>query len=286
MGKWTAGLLIVAATSWATASRAAEPRQAAESPQEEVLKKNGLKPLGPIYVLETEADVKQKVSEVKLLSKQLKNARLKQQSTLSPQEYQARVQGLTPQIAQLRAELNTMNQQINRFPRFRGRMANSNAQADYQALIASRNQLNYNLNQQTLELSQFKSHPPDPKAKQKADDEVQAKHVEYVQAVHDLSQLVSTTRDKYAALARNDEITKALAGLDPAIKPRPQLGPSHEFHETIKLAERYEKDAAQSPAPLKAKAASKLKHGANSSRSAPDSTAADPTAADPTAPDS
>ena len=41
MGKWTTGLLIVAATSWATAIRAAEPRQAAESPQEEILKKNG-----------------------------------------------------------------------------------------------------------------------------------------------------------------------------------------------------------------------------------------------------
>ena len=55
MGKWTARLLIVAATSWATAIRAAE------SPQEEVLRKNGLKTLGPIYVLEAESDVKKKV---------------------------------------------------------------------------------------------------------------------------------------------------------------------------------------------------------------------------------
>ncbi len=220
--------------------------------------------------------MKQKVSAVKLLSKQLNRARLQQQSTLSPKDYQAMIQELTAQLTQLRAELSTVNQQINRFPRFRGRMANSYAQSEYQDLVASRNQLNVTLNQQTSQLSQLRSHPPDPKAKQKIDDEVQAKHEEYVQAVHDLSQLVSTTRDRYAALAKNDEVAKALAGLDPAIKPRPQLGPSHEFHETIKLAERFEKDAARSPAEPRAKAATaRSKRGANSSRPAPDTTAPD-----------
>ena len=118
------------------------------------------------------------------------------------------IQGLTAQITQLRAELNTVNQQINRFPRFRGRMANNYAQGEYQDLIASRNQLNFTLNQQNMQLGQLRSHPPDPKAKQKIDDEVQAKHDEYVQAVHDLSQLVTTTKDKYAALAKNDEVSE------------------------------------------------------------------------------
>ncbi len=265
MGKWTTGLLIVAATSWATTIRAAE------SPQEEVLKKNGLKALGPIYVLEAEPDVKQKVSEVKLLSKQWNHALLQQQSILSAKDHQAMIQGLTGQITQLRAEINAVNQQINRLPRFRGRLANNYAQNEYADLVIYRNQLNNTLIQQNMLLGQVKSRPPDPKMKQKIDDEVQARHDEYVQAVHDLSQLVTTTKDKYAALAKNDEVTKALAGLDPAIKPRPQLGPSHEFHETVKLAERLEKDAAQSPAEPKAKAAAKSRRGANSSRPGPDS---------------
>jgi len=269
------GLLIIAATSWATAIRAAEPRQAAESPQEEILKKNGLKAMGPMYVLEAESDVKQKVGEVKLLSKQWNHARLLQQSTLSPKEHQAMIQGLTGQANQLRAEINAVNQQINRLPRFRGRLANNYAQSEYQDLIASRNQLNFALNQQNMQLGQLRSHPPDPKAKQKIDDEVQAKHDEYVQAVHDLSQLVTTTKDKYAALAKNDEVTKSLAGLDPAIKPRPQLGPSHAFHENAKLVERLEKEVAQSPAEPKTKAAAKSKRGANSSRITPSSTAPD-----------
>ncbi len=36
------------------------------------------------------------------------------------------------------------------------------------------------------------------------------------------------------------------------MKPRPQLGPSHEFHENAKLAEKFEKEAAKissEPAP-------------------------------------
>jgi hypothetical protein len=271
MGKWTAGLLIVAATSLATAIRAAEPPQAAESPREEVLRKNGLKTLGPIYVLETESDVKKKVSEIKLLSKQWNHARLQQQSVLSAKDHQAMIQGLAGQITQLRAEINGVNQQMNRLPRYRGRLANNYAQEEYAELFAYRNQLNFTLNQQNALLGQVRSQPPDPKLKQKIDDEVQARHDEYLQAVHDLSQLVATTKDKYAALAKNEEVTKALAGLDPAIKPRPQLGPSHEFHETVKLAERLEKDATQSPAEPKVKAITKSRHGANSSRTAPDS---------------
>ena len=99
MGKWTTGLLIVAATSWATGIGGAEPPQAA-SPQEEILKKNGLKALGPIYVLEAESDVKKKVSEVKLLSKQWNHARLQQQSILSVKDHQALIQGLTGQVTQ------------------------------------------------------------------------------------------------------------------------------------------------------------------------------------------
>ncbi|MGC1719450.1 MAG: hypothetical protein WA746_10715 [Isosphaeraceae bacterium] len=271
MGKWTTGLLIVAATSWATGIRAAEPPQAAESQQEEVLKKNGLKALGPIYVLEAESDVKKKVSEVKLLSKQWNHARLQQQSILSAKDHQAMIQGLTGQVNQLRTEINVVTQQMNRLPRYRGRLANNYAQEEYAELVAYRNQLNFTLTQQIALLGQVRSQPSDPKSKQKIDDEVQARHDEYLQAVHDLTQLVTTTKEKYAALAKNDEVTKALAGLDPAIKPRSQLGPSHGFHENVKLAERFEKDAAQSPAEPKARAITKSKRGANSLRTAPDS---------------
>ena len=181
------------------------------------------------------------------------------------------IQGLTGQVNQLRAEINVVNQQMNRLPRYRGRLANNYAQEANAELVIYRNQLNNTLTQQNLLLGQARSQPADPKLKQKIDDEVQARYDEYLQAVHDLTQLVTTTKEKYAALAKNDEVTKALAGLDPAIKPRPQLGPSHGFHENVKLAERFEKEVAQSPTEPKTKAAAKSKRGPNSSQTAPDS---------------
>ncbi len=262
MGTWTLGLLLITVTSWATSARGVEPGQDAESPQEQILKKNGLKAMGPTYVLEAEAEVKAKASQAKRLAKQWNYARIQQQATLSPKDYQAMIQGMTAQIAQFRNQLNMVNQQINRFPRYRGRIANSYAQADYQELVVTRTQLNATINMQNQQLAQFKSHPPDPKAKQKIDDEVQSKYDDYVQAVHDLNQLVTTTKEKYAALSKNSEVSKALAGLDPAIKPRPQLSPSHEFHETAKLAARLDKETSQVSAEPKTKAAARSRRGA------------------------
>ncbi len=268
LGKWAASLLVVAATSWPATVQAARPLQAADSPQEEILKKNGLKAMGPTYVLEAEKDVKAKAGQVKLLAKQWNHARIVQQATLGPKEYQAMIQGMTAQIAQLRNQLNMVNQQINRFPRYRGRIANSYAQADYQELMFARNQLNATINEQNQELAQFKSRPPDPKAKAKIDDEVQSKHDEYVQAVHDLNQLVDSTKEKYSALAKNTEVAKVLVDLDLSIKPRPQLGPSHEFHETAKLAAKLEKEVLKTTAEPKARATTKSKRGAKSAQAA------------------
>ena len=197
-------------------------RRPRSRPQEEVLKKNGLKTRGPIYVLETESDVKKKVSEVKLLSKQWNHARLQQQSVVSVKDHQALIQGLAGQVNQLRAEINVVNQQMNRLPRYRGRLANNYAQEEYAELFANRNQLNFTLTQQSALLGQVKSQPPDPKLKQKIDDEIQARHDEYVQAVHDLSQLVATTKDKYARRPR----TRRSRRLSPVSIRRSNPGPS------------------------------------------------------------
>jgi hypothetical protein len=259
MGKWAAALLIFVATSWTAGLRAAD------SP-EEVLKKNGLKPTGPLYVLETESDVKKKLGEVRLLSKQWNFARLQQVSIGTAKDHQALIQGLTGQVNQIKSEITAVNQQMSHLPRFRGRLANNYVQQDYAELASYRNELNLTLNQQNAQLAQVKSRPPDPKLKQKIDADVQSRHEEYLQAVRDLTQLVSSTKDKYAALARSAEVTKALADLDPTIKPRPKLGPSHEFHETLKLVERLGKDPTHPASEPKAKATSRPRRGAKSSR--------------------
>jgi hypothetical protein len=265
MGNRASGLHVII---WfgATVVCAAEPPGGADIERVEILKNHGLKALGPIYVVDTEADAKKKASEIKLLSKQWKQAKAQQESVPSPEQYKAMIQGLNSQISQLRAQLNTVNNEINRLPRFRGRFSTSYSQEAYAELLATRNQLNMTMSQQNALLGQLRGHPPDPKVRQKLDGDAQARHDEYLQAVHDLSQLVVATKDKYAALAKNDEVTKALAGLDPAIKPRPQLGPSHEFHELAKLADRLEKETAEFPAEPKSKATAKTKRGSKATK--------------------
>ena len=235
--RWLTGLFLGAITLCSTAARAV-----GDAP-ELVLKRNGLEPVGPLFVLEGEREVKKKLTEVRQLSRQMNYARLQQTALGTPQEHQALIQQLNNQVAQIRAEINAVNRQMGRLPRIRGRMANNYVQAEQAELTAYRNQLNFELGQQNNMLGQVKSHPPDPKLKQKLDADAQAKTDEFHQAVQDLVQLVDTTREKYAKLAKDDEVKKALAAMELKVRPSPKLGPSHEFHETIKVVERLEKES-------------------------------------------
>ena len=237
--QWLTGVFLTAMTFWGIGARAL-----GDSP-EEVLKRNGLKQVGPLYVLEGEQDVKKKLAEVRQLSRQTNYARLQQASFGTPQDHQALIQNLNNQVGQIRAEINAVNQQIGRLSRFRNRLANNYVQEQNAELNAYRNQLNYELGQQNNLLNQVKSHPPDPKMKQKIDADAQARSDEYYQAVHDLAQLVSTIKEKYAKLAKDDDVKKALGALSLKIRPQPKLGPSHEFHETVKVVEKLEKDSAE-----------------------------------------
>ena len=70
--RWLTGLFLSAITLWPTAARAT-----GDSP-ELVLKRNGLEPVGPLFVLEGEQEVKKKLTEVRQLSRQMNYARLQQ----------------------------------------------------------------------------------------------------------------------------------------------------------------------------------------------------------------
>ena len=61
-------------------------------------------------------------------------------------------------------------------------------------------------------------------------------------AARELDMVVKTTKEKYADLATDAEVRKELASLGLTVKPSPHLGPSHEFHEIARFAEKIEKD--------------------------------------------
>jgi chromosome segregation ATPase len=248
---WLFGFCVIATASWASVSRAA-----GDSP-EDVLKKNGLKQAGPMYVLEAESAAKKKLTEVRQLSRQLKIARLQQATYGTAQDHQALMQNLSAQVNQIKAEINAVNQQVNRLPRFRNRFANTYAQAEHAELLAYRNQLNAELAQQNNLLTQVKTHPPDPKIKEKIDADVHARQEEYEKEVSDLAQLVSSTQEKYAALSKDNEVKRALAALELKIRPSPQLGPSHEFHALVKVVDKLRNEPAEASPEPKAKAVRK-----------------------------
>jgi hypothetical protein len=212
-----------------------------ESSAEAVLAKNGLKRVGALFVLDAEAEVKAKLKHVRQLSKQWHEARALQASVGTPQDYQNLTKELSTRVSQIRTEINAVNQQMARVPRFRGRIANNFVQGDYAELAAYRNELNVALSQQNALLSQVKSRPPDPKQAEKLTSEVESRRDEYDHAVSELIELVHSTKAKYATLAKNDEIKKAIVALDGTSKPSPRLGPTHEFLGIVKLVERLEK---------------------------------------------
>ncbi|MFI5458900.1 MAG: hypothetical protein ACHRXM_26015 [Isosphaerales bacterium] len=222
------------------------PVLAAEGPQNEVLKKHGLKIVGSLSVLETESDVKNKMNEVRRLSKQLNYSIMQQQGTMSAEDYQQTIKNLGAQIDQMRAQINLASQQMASLPRFRGRLSTTMAQEQFNELSSYRYQLQMEVNQETAWLNQLKSQKFDPKSKDKIDAEVRDRREAYHQALLDLRKLADSTTEKYGDLAEDQDVKKAIAAAGKAIRNKLDLGPSHEFLNNVKLLEKLEK-AASSP---------------------------------------
>ena len=215
--------------------------RAADGTENPVLKKHGLKIVGTLAVVDEEAAIKSKLTEVRAISKQLSYSLMQQKVTLSPGDMQQTVKDLTNQISQLRSEINAANQQMNAFPKFRGRFMSNDDSSLYSQLSYYRNQLQMEINQDSLFLNQLKSQPPDPKAKEKVDTEVRDRRDAYHEAILELRKLVDSAIAKYDELAKNDEVKKALDLLGKGQREKPKLGPSHDFLANVKMVEKLEK---------------------------------------------
>jgi hypothetical protein len=255
-----------------------KPLWGADSPVDGTLKSHGLKRAGDLYVLVTESDVKNKVQEIRRLSKQLSYALMQQQGTLSAKDYQDTIKGLGDQINQHRSEINTVTQQMNALPRFRGRLANNYTTEQYQELQVYRNQLQAEINQGTLFLNQLRSRPFDSKAKEKVDADVQDRRESYHQALSDLHQLVDATRKKYADVSKNDDVQKALETVNTGAKTKLKLGPSREFTTDVKLLEKLEREEAGENAPQPERTTKRSLRGKRSSKPAANAPASTPAA--------
>jgi hypothetical protein len=219
----------------------------AAEPPEKILEGLGLSRSGDLFIVPSESRTKSKTREIRQLMRliSLDSARLRE--TASPEDYQKMIKGLTDQVAQYRNEINTVGQQLNSFPRWRGRFLTTDATAQYQQLSAYRAQLQAEVNEETAYLNQLKSQPPDPKVKSKLDAELSERRDSLRTAIKELRELVDETRAKYAELAANPEVKGALEKLAAGARTRPKLGPAHEFLVDVKYLEKIEKDENAPP---------------------------------------
>jgi hypothetical protein len=233
---WTAALLTVA-----VACLTRTHVRAADGPGSGALKKHGLRIAGTLAVADEEAEIKTKLTEARRLSKQLSNALVQQKGTMSPQEQQRYIKNGNDQINQLKSEMNAANQQMNAIPKFRGRFMSTDASQLYAQLVNYRNQLQMEINQDSLFLNQLKNQPADPRAKEKIDAEVSERRDAYHQAVLDLRKLVDAADAKYKDAAENDDVKKALVVAGKGLREKVKLGPSHDFLANVKLVEKLER---------------------------------------------
>jgi hypothetical protein len=173
--------------------------------------------------------------------------------------------------------MNAVNQRMSQVPRNNSRygrfgggtsFVNNDAAEMYAELLVYRNQLQAELQQDSAFLAELKSQTADPKAKDKIDAEVRDNRDAIHQALLDLRKLVDSTTEKYAELARNDDVKKALAAVGKAMREKPKLGPSREFLTNVKLLEKLEKAASngedESPP---ARSARRSRHGTKTKHS-------------------
>jgi archaellum component FlaC len=217
------------------------PARAGDDPENETLKKNKLKTLGSLEVLEDETEFKTKLTEARRLQRQLSYSLLQQQRTMSPEQYQKTLQGIRDELSQMKTQIGQLSQQMSNFPRFRGRFMSTYAQEEYNELTLYRNQLQMQVNQESASLNQLQSQKADPKAKEKIDAEVHDRREAYHQAILDLRTLADAVTQKYAELAKDSEVKDAIHALGKGKREKPKLGPSHDFLNNVKLLEKLEK---------------------------------------------
>ena len=179
------------------------------------------------------------------------------------------------ELNQMRSQINQLNQQMNTLPRFRGRFASTYAQEQYNEMMIYRNQLQMQVNQESA-YAQSASEPEGRPESQGEDRRRGARRREgYHQALQDLRTLADSITEKYAELAKDAEVKKAIAGLGKGKREKPKLGPSHDFLNNVKLLEKLEKAEAagdafqEKPSPRTARSRGRTKSKRSSATATP-----------------
>ena len=218
------------------------PGSASDEPQNETLAKHKLKALGSLQVLEDEAEFKTKLTEARRLLRQLSYSVLQQQGTMSPEQYQKTLQGMKDELNQMRSQINQASQQMSRLPRFRGRLASSYAQEQYNELHGLSKSAP-DAGQPGIGLAESASEPesrPQSKGEDRRRGERSARRLP-----------PGASGPAHAGRLGHTEVRRSCTRIPTSRRPssalgkgkreKPKLGPSHDFLNNVKLLEKLEK---------------------------------------------
>ncbi len=219
--------------------QASEPREAPE----DVLKNHRLKLVDSTYVLEGEAEAREKAAEVRRLYNELKIAMRKQEATVSPEAWQQAIHNLSDEIDQGHRDMRDADEAMHRIKRYWfGSFGNPDDAARHAMLLAVRDQTKVYVDMAGEYLKRLKREPFDPGARAGADAMVRDYRDSLDQARDEFWKVVGATEQDYKELAKNPEVKKALDAIRIKKRARRELGPSREFKSTVAKAK---KDAAK-----------------------------------------
>lgn len=211
---------------------------------EDVLTKRGLKVKDSVYVLEGEAEAREKGTEMRRLQNELKIAEKQRQATVSPEARQMIINGLADEIEQCRIQMRNADEMMNRIPRWLGQFHNPGDAAQFYMLRDSRDQTQAYVDMASQYLNRLKREPFDPGASARTDAMVREFTDSSAQARDEFWKVVEATDQKYKELARNPEVKKALQAIRSKTRGR-DLGPTREFKWTVEGVAKAKKAAAK-----------------------------------------
>ena len=213
---------------------------------EEVLKKYGLKLEGSTYVLEGEADVREKATEMRRLQNEWRMALKQQEATASPEARQQTINYLVDEIDKCHIQMRNADEQMRRIPRYwYGSFGNPAAAERFFTLRDARDQMQAYVDIANTYLKRLRREPFDPGARARADAAVKESWESYDQARDEFWKVVEATDQKYKELAKDQEISKALDAMRKKTRAERQLGPSHALERTARAVAKAKKDAAK-----------------------------------------
>lgn len=209
----------------------------AQSPAEAILKERKLAREGATYVLESEAEVLQRVNELKEAYRKWLVA---QEKLTAADQNNLAITALTNQAAYLNQEKKAIGNQARSMPRL-PRGGGFIRQSINQQIAAQQNVEQMAINEVNAEIAARKKLVPSAEARKGMESDVSTRKDEMVEAAKAARKLVDEANTAYEALAKDNAVKAAIAQVKSTTTDAIKLGPSKDFHNAVGVLDKAER---------------------------------------------